>query len=151
MSKKKKRLVWIALGLVLLGVVFGPMVIVYHKTAEMDWHTLSTRGHTEWPLGITSGYWSRTSPFEDYLRESTDSGLARNWRRAAYTGYTFYGDAVLFTNYRVTPAYRFSKVEQRLWLSSSTHGEVIAFHDVLQRGDDEEIEESVRKILESLD
>jgi hypothetical protein len=120
-----------------------------------DWaficeNTGSRQGYRQWPFGLKTGHWYKTSPLEEFIRSDDPNALRHRWTSCAGTGKNIFGKAILFGHGRPGAIMRLDHEIQRKWIEKNDAAKVRQFYDLLVSDDEEKLEKRIMDIGEEV-
>ena len=120
-----------------------------------DWaficeNTGSRQGYRQWPFGLKTGHWNKTSPLEDFIQSEAPDALVHRWTSCAGTGKNIFGRAILFGHGRPGAVIRLHNGILRMWIEKNDAATVRQFYDLLVSDDQEKLKKRVMDISEEV-
>jgi hypothetical protein len=110
----------------------------------------SRQGYRQWPFGLKTGHWYKTSPLEDFIQSEAPGALVHRWTSYAGTGKNIFGMAILRGHGRPGAIMRLDHEIQRKWIEKNDAATVRQFYDLLVSDDQKKLEKRVMDIWEEV-
>jgi len=136
----------------LLFVVFvAPTVEVCHDVVYLDQNTASLHGYREWPAGLRTGFWTKTSPLEAFMQTRWPGVVQHRWRRCFRTGKNLFGGSISFSDGVLGDEAALQNGSLTVWMDEHSEKDARALFDFLSTADKDAADERAKKIVREFD